>query len=86
MSRRFCVSRSSDCSLTRAVTVSLLADLVRLQSVDLNVVFFTQNGLLTLQIAAPHGITVSSNVATVETCHEICFSWRGRIFGRGEST
>ena len=31
----------------------------------LNVVFFTQKQLLTLQIAAPHGITVSSNVATV---------------------
>ena len=65
VSRRFCVSKSSYCSLTRAVTVSLLADLVRLQSLDPNVVFFTQKRLLTLQIAAPHGITVSSNVATV---------------------
>ena len=67
----FCVTkmtfRSSDC---RAVTVSLLAELVRLQSLDLNVVFFTQKRLLTLQIAAPHGMTVSSNVATV-------FPWRG---------
>ena len=48
-----------------AVTVSLLADLVRLQSLDLNVVFVTQKQLITLQIAAPHGMTVSSNVATV---------------------
>ena len=38
---------------------------MRLQSLDLNVVFFTQKPLITLQIAAPHGMTVSSNVATV---------------------
>ena len=38
---------------------------MRLQSLALNVVFVTQKQLITLQIAAPHGMTVSSNVATV---------------------
>ncbi len=60
-----------------AVTVSLLADLVRLQSLDLNVVFFMQKRLLTLQIAAPHGITVSSNVATVHDDDSLLKSWLG---------
>ena len=65
MSRRFCVSRSSDCSLTRAVTVSLLADLVRLQSLDLDVVFFTQKVLLAEIVGPPQGVTGASNVASV---------------------
>ena len=62
----FCVAKTTfRSSLTRAVTVSRLADLVRMQSLGLNVVFFTQKPLITLKIAAPHGMTVSSNVATV---------------------
>ena len=61
----FCIKkttfRSSDCSLTRAVTVSLLADLVRLQSLDLD----TQKVLLAEIVGPPQGVMVASNVASV---------------------
>ncbi len=55
MSSCFCVKkttfRASDCILTKSGSRDLDLD--------------TQKQLLTLQIAAPQGITVSSNVATV---------------------
>ena len=50
------------CTLTRAVTASLLVTaLVRMQSLDLD----TQKVLLAEIVGPPQGVTVASNVASV---------------------
>ena len=56
------MSARASCDRKTSPPEKLPLTVVRLLSLYLD----TQKRLLTLQIAAPHGITVSSNVATVK--------------------
>ena len=85
VSRSFCVSRSCHCSLTRAVTVlSLLPDLGETAVTSSKCRLFYSHFSL-----PPHGMTVSSNVATVQAMFFIrgCWGWTPlprENWGKGE--